>query len=335
MWLFIPSDETLRPSVYAPEPEALTSHLTLPFLDCVRSYMWRGKPSPLRIWLQRCRRDFWLRRLFGMMPEQSQADAFVASSIWSLAASRASRTALPAAALAPPTGATSGQPCGASLSSPAPGASISRTSAGCSAGRGARGFGETYADWVSRLRADFSRRRKSAEPTSGNASSSSPSTLDDPPSLEFWPTPTERDHRSVHAGPDTLNKNSRPLSERAGLWQTPTVADVTGGHKSRSGRRKAELLLPGQAQALSHHLDPTTPSDGAAPSPSGLILNPWFVEWLMDWPEGWTTLAIQRGSNGPAFSAMAFCRWRRRTRSELSRIALAPEPEPAQLDFFA
>lgn len=339
MWLYIPAPETSPPYPSAPEAAPSISPLTLRFLDFVQSYTWRGKPSPLHIWQRRLKRVFWLRRLFGRMPEQSQADAFAASWISCLAASRASRTASPASAAAPPTSATYGPPPGASSSSPALGPCSSKTSAACSPDPPATEFSETYAAWVSRLREDFLRRQKSAAPTSAKGSSSSRSAAQDPPSLELWPTPIERDYRSIHAGAETHDKNSRPLSEAAGLWATPTVADTEGGRKTRSGPRKGELLLPGQARELTRRLDPEPASNGAPSSPPGLTLNPLFVEWLMDWPTGWTLLAdgpltpSACESTGCASSAMVFYRWRRRLRSELSRLALPPT-RPAQLDLF-
>jgi hypothetical protein len=38
------------------------------------------------------------------------------------------------------------------------------------------------------------------------------------------------------------------LEGAAELWQTPSVADVTGGHLTRGGDRSGEMLLNGQAQ---------------------------------------------------------------------------------------
>jgi hypothetical protein len=40
----------------------------------------------------------------------------------------------------------------------------------------------------------------------------------------------------------------------AALWQTPTVADTMGGHLSRGGDRSSELLLRGQAKAVTASL---------------------------------------------------------------------------------
>jgi hypothetical protein len=207
---------------------------------------------------------------------------------------------------------------------------------------------------------------------SANACSSSPSET-------TWPTPTERDHRSVCASPATRAKNSRPLSEIAGMWPTPTerdhrtpnspdsqarrnvghnvargqqlpnyvegiwatptVADTEGGRLSRSGPRAGELLLRGQARELHSRLDPPTTEVGATSSSSGLILNPSFVEHLMNWPPDFTLLAVsdsdasRTGSTACGSSEMAWSRWKRRMRSELSRFDLLPTTPP-QLDLF-
>ena len=251
-------------------------------------------------------------------------------------------------------------------------------SAGSSQTPPATEFSEAFVGWVSRLRADFSQRQKSARPKSGNAYSSLRShKTRDPESqqlfpLDQWPTPTERDHRSIHASPTTHAFNSRPLSEAAGLWATPvatgedrgpgkyaqggtplkgqartfapvdpytpdlaspalgtlwatpTVADTEGGRMSRSGERSGELLLHGQARALLGLPDPSTIPPGGNSSRYGLVLNPWFVERLMGWPTGWTACAC---------SATALSHWKRRMRSELSRLGSPPMP-PVQLDFF-
>lgn len=51
------------------------------------------------------------------------------------------------------------------------------------------------------------------------------------------------------------------------LLPTPQVADVTGGHKTRSGSRSNELLLPGVAEALSSGDRTRLPSNGGSESP--------------------------------------------------------------------
>lgn len=63
------------------------------------------------------------------------------------------------------------------------------------------------------------------------------------------PTPTTRNGQ----GNATNSRGEMLLpgvARDVALMPTPQVADVTGGHRTRSGRRSGELLLPGLAEAL-------------------------------------------------------------------------------------
>jgi hypothetical protein len=276
---------------------------------------------------------------------------------------------------------------------------------------------ETYFDWVSRLREDSLRRRKSVRLTNASASSSSGwptpvarNALDNTragittgnshagPSLpdvaKLWPTPQARDGKganqeelidwgnarplnevavlwptptSSRGGPDLERRDTgkpnsdlvtataawrtptsadagrgvsltwnigeqageHSLRQQSALWQSPTVGDTTGGHSGRSGDRKTEPLLNGQAREISSHLDPMTYSVGDVSSPDRRSLNPLFVEWLMGWPAGWTLL----GWIDFACSATELSLWSRDMRSALSLIASHDAP-PVQLDLF-
>ena len=83
------------------------------------------------------------------------------------------------------------------------------------------------------------------------------------------------------------------------LLPTPSVADVTGGRKSRSGDRSGELLLNGIAavnqwgdyapaivrwEAVLGRIAPSPTEPNAK---GGHRLSPRFVEFLMGVPEGW------------------------------------------------
>lgn len=82
---------------------------------------------------------------------------------------------------------------------------------------------------------------------------------------EEWPTPTARDFRSIHASPETMARNARPLSETVG----------------------AGAGLDGPLAAS----NPSTPGNPpASSSPAGGYLNPAWVEALMGAPPGWTEL---------------------------------------------
>lgn len=75
------------------------------------------------------------------------------------------------------------------------------------------------------------------------------------------PTPRVSDSN----GPGVHGTGSPDLRTVVSLLPTPQVADVTGGHKSRSGSRSNELLLPGVAETLAAQLlgeSTDQPSDG-------------------------------------------------------------------------
>lgn len=203
--------------------------------------------------------------------------------------------------------------------------------------------------------------------------------------MGLWSTPRASDaekggpKQAFGAGGEPLT--SQAINQSAGLWQTPSVGDVTGGHASRSGTRKDEMLLNGQADFLSSRLALETYPLGER-SPNALLsaylryrattcsvlrserrallllairragrgwtrrqaslpirasfrrqLNPFFVEWLMGWPAGWTLLA-DAGSSAFVSSETEFSRFKQLSRFALSQLGSLPEAPPAQLSLF-
>jgi hypothetical protein len=222
MWIYVPNASTS--SVSALEAEASISASNWQF-EALAAFAWsRGKPSLARNWFQLWRRALWLQRLYGAMPEPSTAAHGVARWTALLAASRASRTALPGESEEALTIATSGPMHGASSSNPAAGLSSSKTSAACFR-RGLtkslepNGYGEIFASLVSRLRSDCSRRRKSARRTSASGCSSS-----------GWPTATANmvtgAGSSGRDGGDNLQ--TAAINWPASAWPTPTANDWKG-----------------------------------------------------------------------------------------------------------
>lgn len=159
-----------------------------------------------------------------------------------------------------------------------------------------------------------------------------------------WPTPmagTPAQHGYNAAG---NNDSSRKLEVILGLrktvngrksqWPTPTVADVTGGRKTRSGTRNNEMLLNGlmttwATPAARDSKGSRTPNGSKEVRPGGQMLNEQIVEtadrfgmtpngscaptakrgapnadfpcWLMGWPEelicgAWRGIALSRSS---------------------------------------
>ena len=244
MWVYVPSTT----SASVPGEADLISASSWQIQALARSCWSRGKPSPARSWLTRWSRAGWLRLLCGRMPEPSTAAHGVALWMASLAASRASLIPSPGDSLARTTNATFGQTPAASSSSPARGGASSRTSRGCSPRAAQNGFGETFTDWASRLRADCSRRRKSARAMGGNGSSSS-----------RWPTP---------AVADTTGGRMTRSGDRSGEM-------LLKGQAAAFSLRDQTTETPGLPSSTH-------------PRTSRPQLNPMFVEWLMGWPIGWT-----------------------------------------------
>ncbi len=362
MWLYVPNISTSSPS--AQVDSASISASSWQFQALEQSAWSRGKPSRSRNWYQQCKRAIWLQRLFGAMPEPSMAAHGVVQLTASLVASRASLIVSPDASKARTTNATSGLTLAGSSSSRAHGSSSLKTSPACSR-RGLTkslaqsGFAETFTSLASRWREDCSRRQKLARRTRESASLSlawpTPTANDwkgSGPTLErkdgqmrgdrldyateqLWATPCARDHMPAHSVEYIEAKRAeghgmKILPDQVSQWSTPSVADVQGGRKSRSGDRDSELLMNGQADQLCSHLDPTTSTVGEAHSRPRRSLNPHFVEWLMGWPPGWTLLAwTDFGCSG-----MELSHWKQRMRSALLSLGLPQEAPPAQLALF-
>lgn len=271
---------------------------------------------PSQFWWTRWQKASWLRVLCGRMCEPSMADASVDAWLASLEASPASPTPRPETNSAPRTSATLDPTSSGSSMSASHGGSSSKTSAGCSPPEAPPTSIESFGAAATRLRSDFSQRQNAARRRSESGYSSSQ-----------WPTALAADHRSIYATESTHEKNARPLLEVAGawvrkLWNAPTVASATGGQANRGGDRQGELLLAGQARHLCGLLGLTNSEPGSNTSPTGLTLNPPFVEALMGWPRGWTRFTC---------SATELSLWRARMRSAISPLPLpskAPEQQP-------
>ena len=116
------------------------------------------------------------------------------------------------------------------------------------------------------------------------------------PDLTLLPTPVSDNSRGLPSkGTDYASLANVAVS----LLPTPSVADVTGGRKSRSGDRSGELLLNGIAavnqwgdyapaivrwEAVLGRIAPSPTEPNAK---GGHRLSPRFVEFLMGVPEGW------------------------------------------------
>ena len=109
----------------------------------------------------------------------------------------------------------------------------------------------------------------------------------------LWATPAARDWKSGQASEETTNKNSRPLNEQA-LWRTPCVRDNHPCGRENRTKHEATYQLAHQVVDFPSSLpDQETPPDGQPSSesiPTSRRLSVAFVEFLQNFPIGWTDL---------------------------------------------
>jgi len=143
----------------------------------------------------------------------------------------------------------------------------------------------------------------------------------------MWPTPAASDDNKSPEAHMAMKQRMKggprntitSLQVKVQLWQTPSVAVTLGGNLTRGGNRADEPLLRGQAKLWptaagdghqTRHMGgnlalggaaqlwptdampslPAQATTGQLGSPTGLVLNPRFVEMLMGWPFGMTSL---------------------------------------------
>ena len=213
MWLYVPTS-----CQSAPGPEDSISASDSPAQILARSVTWNGRHSRSQTWSQRFKRVSWTMLLFGAILPPSTATRSVERWIGLLAASRASRIALPVSDKGPTTNGTCGPTPPESSGKSDPASSFWRTFQE-SQGITTSASGQSYEEWVTQLRKDYSRRLKSAHRIFGNDSLS-------------WATPTAQPSASqgdaewngaCYRRPDG-SKVSTVLTHQTMNWPTPTTA---------------------------------------------------------------------------------------------------------------
>ena len=309
MWILVP-----RVSPSAQESEAWTSPPKWS-LELAESVTWRGKQRASSSWLRAWKRGGWIRRLFTRMPEPSMADRGVAEWISSLPATHASHSASLAKGSQKQTQGTSGQTSSGSSVRYSQPSLFLRTCKDTSSEASAPSS-VTLTNWGSMRSGEFTQLPKPDTRTVATGSSS-------------WPTAVAGDSKSCGAaGYSTASgrHSGTTLTDACRQWPTPRA--ITGG--AESAQRKQELGrtrsggsdLQAEAQNWAtptardykdgSDLPPNAPTNALlgrqaprvtgqiSPSSTGRRLNPWFVEWLMSFPAGWTvcehseTLCAQR-----------------------------------------
>jgi len=190
MWI-IPN----KLSAYAPAMEASSLDLKERALMLSQSLMWRSKPGPLQTWLTRLNREKWLQHLSTRILRPSLTEDFEARWTASLADTRASRSRQQESDLAKMTQGISGRGLQTELELVSQDGASLKTSrdtlpAGCMT------YFQTWQEWVTQQRGDYSRRVKLAHPIYASESSS-------------WPTATARDWKGCGNASDRKDGKSR------------------------------------------------------------------------------------------------------------------------------
>lgn len=274
MWILVPR---VSPSAQASEDWTSPPKWSL---ELAESVTWRGKQRASSSWLRAWKKGGWIRRLFTRMPEPSMADRGVAEWISSLPATRASHLALPARDSQKQTQGTSGQTSSGSSVRYSQPSLFSRTSKDTSS-EASELSSVTLTNWGSMRNGEFIQQPKPDTRTVATGSSS-------------WPTP-----RAITGGAESAQRKQElgrtrsggsDLQAEAQNWATPTARDYKDG-ADPSPNAPTNALLGRQAPRVTGQM---------SPSSTGRRLNPWFVEWLMSFPAGWTvcehseTLSAQR-----------------------------------------
>lgn len=243
--------------------------LSLPSLSIESSLMWRSKPSLLRTWLQRWKRDKWFRHLCGRILKPCQHIAFETALMSSLAAIPASRLVKQESGEAQTIPDTSGLTSNdISKQLDLFGAS-SRTSRDTSASDSERSL-KIWKALVTKRRGEYLARLKSAHLTNESG-------------FTYWPTPTASDsprkNMTVKNGRriTQTGEHSIGLADAARMWPTPTA------HNSKEG------VFPAEYNRNTPSLTAVATQEDNKPPRSG-SLNPTWVEWLMGVPSEWTDL---------------------------------------------
>lgn len=182
-----------------------------------------------------------------------------------LAASPAKTSVAPAAAPGLMANAVDyGGKCGASLARYDPGSSTWKT-AQCSLLGDSDEFLETWPRWGSMRNGGLFQRAIPALPTNEKEYGS-------------WATPQARDFRSGSASRWDDPRRSRNLNDQVAKWPTPQASN---------NRDRGNLSTPAIARRVEKGKQVML---SMCVSEKNGRLNPRWVEWLMGWPIGWTSL---------------------------------------------
>ena len=261
----------LHISACALDTEALSLDCTEQSEICARSLFVRSKPSPLRTWLAKWKRDSWTQHLSGRILRPSLGQRFATEWTSSLEATPANPSVQPDSAKVNKTRGIYGRLLQMAFDFSDPGAASLRTSKDISAW-GCPTSSKTWLEWVTERRGAYSARLNAARHTSASGCSSWPSPVASEVRQGFqdrsrgmkgsqeslttvviksWPTPSGMDgERPQETQEQWEQRNARKKSANPNLGQLhrPLTVAVTAMHGPHA---PASSSTDGSRQGLS------------------------------------------------------------------------------------
>ena len=314
----------LHTLAYALDTAALSLDLNEQSQVCAQSLFVRSKPSQLRIWSAKWKRDSWTQHLSGRILRPSLGQRFATEWTSSLGATHVSPSVQPANAKVSKTRGIFGRLLQMAFDFSNPSAASLRTSKDISAW-GCPTSLKTWQEWVIERRGAYSARLNAERLTRGSGCSSWPSPVASEVRQGFqdrsrgmkgsqeslttvviktWATPSAREwkgHTITEAFPKGFNltlsnqvhgppvpASSSTDGSRQESWQTATVS--TGAHKQKDGSMTDKLDQQVKSWAtpdVSDRRSDNCRQIGLSNQTQGK-LNPRWVETLMGLPVGWT-----------------------------------------------
>lgn len=239
MWILPKQLHTLA---FALDTEALISDLNEQSQICAQSLFLRSKPSPLRTWSAKWKRDSWTQHLSGRILKPSRGESFVESWTSSLGATRVSHSAQQESVSELKIQDTSGPTLQMELLQCDQVSVFLKTSRDISRW-GCPTLLKTWDAWVTERRGAYSLRLKSAHLTRGSGSSS-------------WPTVTATEARQGFQDRSRGMKGSQEslttIVVKESNWATPEALNSTG-YQISNGQKA--LRLGSQVTSGLHALD--------------------------------------------------------------------------------
>jgi hypothetical protein len=250
MWIL---PRQLHTSDFVQDTEALNLDLKESSQLCAQSLFVRSKPSQLRTWLQKWKRDSWTQHLYGRILKPSHGQSFVTAWTSSLGATRASHSVQPGSDLEKTTQDTCGHLSQVAFKFYDPDCASSRTWKDTLASDSEKSL-QTWKALVTKRRGEYSVRLSAARLTSAKECLSWPTVTanedsyrigGDSQASKCLSAMARRGEMSGLAAPESPSTHgSRPES-----WQTPDVGSVSGGRSSRGQSAPEKASLEKQAKA--------------------------------------------------------------------------------------